>query len=283
MLICRTKKEWLDGRAQMEDRGSIALVPTMGALHQGHLQLVEQANTDYDQVVMTIFVNPLQFGEGEDYDHYPRQEEADIEKAKAAGVDVLWVPSVQEIYPRDPAVTVRVGKMSERLCGRHRPGHFDGMATVVMKFLQLVRPNAAYFGKKDSQQLAILTRMCEDFHLDVTVVGGETVREEDGLALSSRNVFLSEGERKEAPLLYETLKEGKERFRQEKMSPATLEREILASLSERITASIDYVELLTYPSLEPLHENDKDEQLIFAAAVRYPQARLIDNVIFERD
>ncbi|QQK79888.1 pantoate--beta-alanine ligase [Salicibibacter cibi] len=283
MLICRTKKEWLNCRDQMEGNGSIALVPTMGALHQGHLQLAKQAKADHDQLVMTIFVNPLQFGEGEDYDHYPRQEEADIEKAKASGVDVLWLPSVDDIYPRDPAVTVRVGKMSERLCGRHRPGHFDGMATVVMKFLQLVRPDAAYFGKKDGQQLAILTRMCEDFHLDVAVVGGETVREEDGLALSSRNVFLSEGERKEAPLLYKTLQKGYERFRQQKESPVKTEREVTAELSERITASIDYVELLTYPSLEPSDENDTDEQLILAAAVRYPQARLIDNVIFERE
>ncbi|QDI89979.1 pantoate--beta-alanine ligase [Salicibibacter halophilus] len=282
MLICRTKQEWLDGRARMEGYGSIALVPTMGALHQGHLQLAEQANADHDQVVMTVFVNPLQFGEGEDFEHYPRQEEKDIEKAKAAGVDVLWLPAVEDIYAREPAVTVKVGQMSERLCGRHRSGHFDGMATVVMKFLQLVRPHAAYFGKKDGQQLAILTRMCEDLHLDVEVVGGETVREEDGLALSSRNVFLRDDERKEAPLLYKTLQEGYERIRHQNENPLNVEHETFAKLSERITASIDYVELWTYPGLEPLHENNTDEQLILAAAVRYSQARFIDNVIFKR-
>ncbi|SDI28183.1 pantoate--beta-alanine ligase [Natribacillus halophilus] len=282
MRICRTKKEFEDCRTQMDSDGSIALVPTMGALHQGHLQLAEQARNEYEQVVMTIFVNPLQFGEGEDYESYPRAEEADIEKARAAGVDVLWIPGVEDIYPREPEVTLQVGNMSDRLCGRHRPGHFDGVATVVMKFLQLVRPDAAYFGRKDGQQLAILTRMCEDLHMNVTVVGGETVREEDGLALSSRNVFLSEKERAEAPKIYEGLKMGVEQCRLQEADARDVEHDVTTWLSEQLSASIEYVELVTYPSLEPVATNDTDDQLILAVAVRYPKARLIDNIIFAR-
>ncbi|MBB6449064.1 pantoate--beta-alanine ligase [Geomicrobium halophilum] len=282
MNICRTRNEWVDCRGQLEGRGSIALIPTMGALHRGHLQLVEQAKAEYDHVVMTIFVNPLQFGEGEDYERYPRDEEGDIEKAREAGVDAIWIPAIQDVYPREPAITVQVGKMSERLCGRHRPGHFDGVATVVMKFLQMVRPDAAYFGKKDGQQLAILKRMCEDFHINVSVVGGETVREEDGLAVSSRNVFLNEEERKEAPFLYEALKQGYERFRTKAETAPLIERTLEEQLAQNLQASIDYVELVTYPSLEPLPENNSDNHLILAAAVRYPQARLIDNIIFKR-
>lgn len=182
------EREKLDGK-------SVGLVPTMGYLHEGHLSLVEAAKQECDVVVMSIFVNPLQFGPEEDFDRYPRDLERDQRLAREHGVDILFVPQAEEMYPKKPAATVKVTGITEVLCGKSRPGHFDGVATVVMKLFQLVRPRRAYFGQKDAQQVAVIHRMAEDLNVPVEIVACPIVREKDGLAMSSRNVYLTEEER----------------------------------------------------------------------------------------
>lgn len=251
---------------------SIGLVPTMGFLHEGHIALVESAKAESDLVVMSIFVNPAQFGPNEDFDRYPRDFERDSLLAEKAGVDVIFAPSVEEMYPRESQITMGAGTLADVLCGKSRPGHFDGVLKVVTKLFHLVQPDTAYFGQKDAQQLAIIESLVRDFDFPLEIRRIETVREQDGLAKSSRNVYLSETERSEAPKLYQALQQGVIGARNGKDPIPEMTRFIQSETSGRI----DYVKLLSYPDLT----DAPNGQAILALAVQFQKARLIDNIIF---
>lgn len=256
---------------------SIGYVPTMGFLHEGHLSLVEKARTENDIVVMSIFVNPLQFGPNEDFEQYPRDEEHDKAAAEQAGVDLLFVPSVDVMYPEEVGIELNVSKGTDKLCGRSRPGHFDGVATVLTKFFHIVNPNRVYFGLKDAQQFSVVHTLISQLNFPIELVGLPTVRESDGLAKSSRNVYLSEAERKEATVLYKALQAGREQLTNGIKESQSLVDKVRGYINKHTNAKIDYVELLSYPTLNKI--NIIDEQIILAVAVQYDHARLIDNII----
>lgn len=258
-----------------ETKGSgetIGLVPTMGFLHEGHISLVNKAKAENDRVVMSIFVNPAQFGPNEDFDRYPRDLERDQRLAEQAGTDVIFAPSAEEMYPRESQISISAGALADVLCGAKRPGHFDGVLKVVAKLFHLTEADRAYFGQKDAQQLAIIESMVEDYNFPLSIRRGETVREEDGLAKSSRNVYLSEAERREAPLLQQALQLGKQAAI-EGRDPVSVVRQYLDG---RISGEIDYIELLSYPALA----KEIEGEAILAIAVQFKKARLIDNLIF---
>ena len=254
---------------------SLALVPTMGALHPGHLALIEEARRKADRVAATIFVNPLQFGANEDLDHYPRQEEKDAAMLAEAGCDLLWLPAAAEMYPPGFATAVSVKGLSDRWEGDARPGHFDGVATVVAKLLCAVRPDIALFGEKDFQQLAVIRRMAQDLQLGVEVLGVETVRDLDGLALSSRNAYLSADERRRAVELPRALNEAAEQILSGTRVPEALE-ESKKRLRAAGFSRIDYVALVNAMTLEPLDIPGGPMRLIAAAVIG--KTRLIDNI-----
>ncbi|MGG0858001.1 pantoate--beta-alanine ligase [Bacillus pumilus] len=268
-------KEWI--KHHQEKQHSIGFVPTMGFLHEGHLTLAKEARDQNDVVVMSIFVNPLQFGPNEDFESYPRDMKRDQRLAEEAGVDILFTPDVKEMYPNDPSITMTVQKRTDVLCGKKRPGHFDGVVTVLTKLFHLVVPTNVYFGLKDAQQVAVIDAMIKDFFFDLHLVSVPTVREENGLAKSSRNVYLSEKERQEAPALYRALKKGQSAVEKGERDVSRIyqlvEEEILQTSGE-----IDYIEIYSYPELEPLQQ--LAGQVIIAIAVKFSRARLIDNVIF---
>jgi pantoate--beta-alanine ligase len=255
---------------------SVGFVPTMGYLHDGHASLMRAARADTDVVVASIFVNPLQFGAGEDLDAYPRDLDRDTELAAASGVDLLFTPAVEEMYPRPVLTTVTVAQVSEGLEGASRPTHFSGVATVVAKLFSIVGPCRAYFGAKDFQQVAVVRRMTEDLSLPVEVVACPTRREPDGLAMSSRNVYLTPEERAAAPVVYTALRSGAAAIAAGERDPATV-RELMAQIIEaEPLAQLDYAEVVDADSFtvpEPL-----DGNLRLLAAVRFGRARLIDNV-----
>jgi len=254
----------------------IALVPTMGALHEGHLTLVERAKELADRVVVSIFVNPLQFNDPTDLDRYPRQEESDLAKLEAAGCDLVWLPTPADLYPQGFATTISVGGISERWEGEHRPGHFDGVATVVAKLLIGVVPIVALFGEKDFQQLAVIRRMAEDLGLGTRIVGVPTARDEDGLALSSRNALLSEDERVRAVALPKALNGAAEAIRGGEAVSTALDA-AKARLSDAGFATVDYVALVDAATLEPLSQRDSAPARLIAAAT-IGTTRLIDNL-----
>lgn len=263
---------------------SIGLVPTMGYLHDGHLSLVREARRQCDIVVMSIFVNPLQFGPTEDFERYPRDVERDARLAQEAGVDYLFHPSVEEMYPQKMGTQVRVLEGAQVLCGRSRPGHFDGVATVVTKLFGIVWPDKAFFGQKDAQQLAIIERMTADLNLPVEVVGCPTVREEDGLAMSSRNVYLSPAEREAATLLYQSLCHGQKLIQQGERQTEAVTAAVRQFLQEQLDSKqveyrVDYVECLRFPELE--HRPQIEGRMLLALAVWIGSTRLIDNIIFQ--
>ena len=255
---------------------TVGLVPTMGALHAGHVALVERAAAECDVAAITIFVNPLQFGAGEDFTRYPRTFEADREKATAAGASFAFVPSVDEMYPGDVATSVRVSGLSEGLEGGSRPGHFDGVATVVSKLFNIAGPCRAYFGEKDWQQLAVVRRMSADLSAPVEVIGCETVREHDGLAMSSRNAYLSAEERAAATVLYRALSKGRDLIAAGERDPAAVNAAMAAVVDAEPLATLDYAEAVDAASLERIHPLAGDVRLLVAA--RLGKARLIDNL-----
>ncbi len=261
--------------ALKSDGGTLALVPTMGALHEGHLALVARAKEEADHVAASIFVNPAQFGEGEDFDAYPRTEERDRELLEAAGCDLLWAPSPSEVYPDGYATTVSVTGVSEGLCGGARPGHFDGVATVVAKLFNQVAPDVALFGEKDYQQLAVIRRMVRDLDFDIRIVGVPTVREADGLALSSRNRYLSEEERAAAVALPDAMGEAAEAIAGGADVGATL-IDAKAKLFEAGFSTVDYIELRDAETLEPMAMLEGPARML--AAARIGTTRLIDNI-----
>ena len=254
---------------------SLALVPTMGALHAGHMALIEEAKRRADRVAATIFVNPLQFGANEDFGRYPRQEEKDAAMLDEAGCDLLWLPQGEDMYPPGFATTVGVKGLGDRWEGEARPGHFDGVATVVAKLLCAVRPDMALFGEKDFQQLAIIRRMTQDLQIGAEILGVPTVRDPDGLALSSRNAYLSADERQRALALPRSLNEAAEAIRSGKAVDAALER-AKSSLAHAGFSRIDYLALVDAMTLEPLDRPSGAMRLIAAAVIG--TTRLIDNL-----
>jgi pantoate--beta-alanine ligase len=253
----------------------IAFVPTMGALHDGHLALVARAGELADRVVVSIFVNPLQFNDPADLERYPRNEESDLAQLEAAGCDLVWLPGASELYPEGFATTVRVAGVSERWEGEHRPGHFEGVATVVAKLFGEVVPNVAVFGEKDFQQLAVIRRMARDLGLCDEIVGVPTVREPDGLALSSRNALLSTDERERAVGLYRTLRNARNSIRAGQPVAAALAEGRNALLIAGFSR-VDYFALVDGATLEPLDRPQEGARLIAAAVVG--ATRLIDNL-----
>ena len=255
--------------------GRVALVPTMGALHDGHIALVEEARRHADHVVVSIFVNPRQFGPNEDLDAYPRREAKDAQMLQAAGVALLWAPPVEVMYPDGHATNISLSGVTEGLDGAARPGHFDGVATVVTKLFNQVQPNVALFGEKDYQQLAVIRRMVRDLDLPIEIVGVPTQRAEDGLALSSRNAYLSEDERHNALALPRALGEAARQMEKGAAVDAAIARAI-AMLAAHGFDPVDYVSLCDAQTLEPMAVLDRPARLLGAA--RLGRTRLIDNI-----
>lgn len=256
----------------------IALVPTMGNLHQGHVSLIQLAKEHAEKVVVSIFVNPTQFGGGEDYEKYPRTLDRDIRRLKREGADLLFTPSVDTMYPFgvDNATLVKVPILGDEFCGSFRPGHFAGVTSVVARLFNLVQPDAAVFGQKDYQQQLIIRRMTEDLNIPTRIVTGETVREEDGLALSSRNQFLSKVDRAKAPALYAALSSLGSTLQSGIRDFAVLEETAMSALRES-GLKPDYVSIRRAENLA-VPDRDCDELVVFAAA-RIGDTRLIDNIV----
>lgn len=281
MKIIRTIDEIQSLLMKDASNKTIGFVPTMGYLHEGHLSLAKKAREENDLVVMSIFVNPLQFGPNEDFEQYPRDEKKDASLAEEVGVDLLFIPEVKEIYREEMSFHIQVVKGADVLCGQNRPGHFDGVATVLTKLFNIVRPTTAYFGLKDAQQFAVVHSLINQFNFPIQLVGLPTVREEDGLAKSSRNVYLTNNERKEAQAIYKALQIGKELVQSGVFQTEKIIHEITTYLKEHTSGVIEYVDILSYPALEKM--NTIDERIIIAIAIKYSTARLIDNIIINRD
>jgi pantoate--beta-alanine ligase len=262
-------------RARAEITGTLALVPTMGALHAGHMALIAEAKKQADTVAASIFVNPTQFGAGEDFGRYPRQEEQDARMLEQAGCDLLWAPSVHDIYPDGFATKISVSGVSARWEGEARPGHFDGVATVVAKLLLSVRPDVALFGEKDFQQLAVIRRMVADLDIPVEIVAVPTLREADGLALSSRNAYLLPDEREQAAVLPRALQAARAAILGGTPVVEVL-REAKTLLRDGGFSRVDYLALVDAGTLEPLDEPKGEMRLIAAAVIG--ATRLIDNI-----
>ena len=257
----------------------LGFVPTMGALHEGHTSLVARAKKECSPLIASIFVNPKQFGPNEDFAKYPRAFESDSEKLKQAGVDVLFAPEAAELYPKNFSTYVHVEGLSERLEGRSRPGHFRGVATVVMKLLQIVQPRRAYFGRKDAQQARLITQMARDLDLDSEIVVCPIVREPDGLALSSRNVYLNPDERQAATVLYRALEAAKDELARGVRDALQLKDVVQRTLSKETLANVDYAEIVDAQSFEPVVRMNKACYVLLA--VFFGKTRLIDNLYVE--
>ncbi|MBF7016131.1 pantoate--beta-alanine ligase [Staphylococcus durrellii] len=270
------KMQTLMSEFKRQDK-TIGFVPTMGALHDGHLTMMKQSLKEQDITIISVFVNPLQFGPNEDFDAYPRQIEQDVAMVKNIGVDYVFYPATEEMYPGAIDVNVTVGRLATVLEGEKRPGHFDGVVTVVNKLFNIVQPDVAYFGKKDAQQLAIVEKMVIDFNHNITIRGVDIVREADGLAKSSRNVYLTDKERKEAPHLYQSLKLAERLYQNGERNSDTIIAEINHYLTQNTSGHIEEVAVYSYPELiEQQHISGK---IFISLAVKFSQARLIDNVI----
>jgi len=262
--------------------GTVGFVPTMGFLHDGHASLIRRSAAENGLTVVSVFVNPLQFGPNEDFERYPRDADRDRQVSEAAGADLLFMPSAHEMYPRPAATRVQINGLTDRLCGASRPGHFDGVGTVVSKLFNIVMPDKAYFGLKDAQQVAVIERMVFDLNFPVRIVPCETVREPDGLAMSSRNVYLSAEERRQAVILHETLKMAEEKFAEPGTTPGELKAAMHARIRRAPLAETDYAEVLTWPDLQPPADIPFDQmppgsRFIAALAVKFGRTRLIDN------
>ena len=256
---------------------SIGFVPTMGYLHEGHLSLMRCARKENDVVVISIFVNPTQFAPGEDYERYPRDEEGDIRKAKEVGVDIVFIPDVKDMYSDDHSTYVEEKVLSAGLCGAKRPGHFKGVTTIVAKLFNIVKPHRAYFGKKDYQQLRVIERMVRDLNFDIEIIGCPIVREPDGLAMSSRNVYLSQEERKSALCLYKSLLLAQNMIKNGERNPEIIKKAMEEFiLKHPHVKKIDYIEIVDKYTLKPVDKLRGNE--LIALAVFVGPARLIDNM-----
>jgi len=261
----------------------IGFVPTMGFLHEGHLSLIRMAKKDCDRVFISIFINPTQFGPGEDFKNYPRDIRRDSSLAEKEGVDYMFYPTVKEMYGSDHKTVVEVKELGNIMCGKYRPGHFAGVTTVVLKLFNIVKAGKAYFGQKDYQQMIIIKRMVEDLNLDIEIVSGPTVREKDGLALSSRNKYLSAEERKNATILYECLILAKDMIEKGEKDLEKIKKIIMVKLKgNRFVKNIDYFEFRDPRTLEDRKRVNKDYKNILAAiALWIGKTRLIDNMIIK--
>ena len=269
----------------------VGLVPTMGALHGAHAALIDTARRECGAVVVSIFVNPLQFNSQDDLARYPRTLDADVALCREHGADILFAPSAEEVYPAPPECTVDVGRLADHLCGKFRPGHFRGVATVVLKLFQMVQPHRAYFGEKDAQQLAIIRRLVGDFNLPIGVVEIPTVREADGLAMSSRNRHLSAEERRLAPSLYEALDDARRRIMAGERDGRAIreaaaaqipqsDQHVVSGFSRTLTVKLEYLEIVDPATMQPV--DDVDRSVRVAGALWVGSTRLIDNVLVQR-
>ena len=265
-----------------QQQKTIAVVPTMGALHAGHLKLVEKAKTIADEVIVTIFVNPTQFGANEDFSKYPRTLTNDCDLLRPLGITAVFCPSVTEIYGQNDRTWVEVADLDQNLCGKYRPKHFRGVTTVVARFFNIIKPHFGVFGLKDIQQFQILSRMTTDLHFGIEMVGVETVREANGLAMSSRNAYLSNEERQQAAVLYQALQ-----FAKEEILKGTTDFKFIKAQMEQIIqaaplAQIQYIEAVEPETLSLINDFKDQNQVIVALAVYFGKTRLIDNVVIEQ-
>jgi pantoate--beta-alanine ligase len=266
-------------RRQRDENRIVGLAPTMGALHKGHLSLIKQARQQCSSVVASIFVNPTQFSPSEDFAKYPRTLPSDTEKLENAGVQCLFLPEAKEIYPQNYSTYVNVEGLSDRLEGRSRPGHFRGVSTVVMKLLQVVQPQFAYFGRKDAQQAAIISRMATDLNLDSEIVVCPIEREPDGLALSSRNVYLNTTDRQSATVLHRALQAAQQLLQNGTRDALSLQTAIHSVLKEESRAKVDYTEIVDAQTLEPLTHISRKAYVLIAA--KFGETRLLDNMFVD--
>lgn len=280
MKIAKTIKEVRDIIRKERNSGkTIGFVPTMGYLHGGHLSLVRKAKEETDFVVVSIFVNPLQFGPKEDFKEYPRNLNRDIKLLEEVKADLLFAPETEEMYPPGYKTYVEVTEITDVLCGASRPGHFKGVTTVVTKLFNIVKPDKAFFGQKDAQQVAVIKKMVKDLNMDIEIVPVPIVREEDGLAMSSRNVYLNPEERKAAPILYKSLQRAKELIEKGEKNSSTILKEMEEMILKEPLAKIDYIEIVDG---ETLKRKDKIEgNVLIALAVKIGKTRLIDNIQME--
>lgn len=280
MIISGSIKEVREVIGNWKKRGfSVGLVPTMGYLHPGHISLIERARKENDMVVVSIFVNPIQFGPNEDLDTYPRDMTHDREVCEKAGAELIFAPQPSEMYPSENFAFVDIKELGDGLCGAKRPGHFRGVCTVVSKFFNIVLPNRAYFGEKDAQQLAIIRRMVKDLNIGTEIVSCPIVREADGLAMSSRNLYLSPEERKAALSISRSLSAAKELMRKGEKDALKIRETIVAGISAEPLARIDYAEIVDSADLSPVQRIEKP--VLAAVAVYFSKTRLIDNFTFE--
>lgn len=270
------------------DGDTLALVPTLGALHDGHIALMRRALEEADHVTVSVFVNPTQFGPGEDYDEYPRDLDRDREILQVLDVDALFAPPVDEMYPfagddelPSPLAWVSVEQLDEHLCGAYRDGHFRGVTTVVTKLLHACKPDIAVFGTKDAQQYVIIQRLVEDLLLDVEIVGVPTVRESDGLAQSSRNEYLTPDEREQAPVLYEAVTAAQEAIEQGEQAASAVVRAMENELATAPDADVQYAEVVDARTLQPLDRLSPGQEVLAAVAVFFGDTRLIDNTFVQ--
>ena len=273
-----TIQEMREYSAECRGRGkSIGFVPTMGALHDGHLSLIRKSAAENDITIVSIFVNPTQFGANEDLDKYPRTLERDVELSESAGADIIFAPTADEMYGTDYQTYVNVENLTQNLCGQSRPTHFRGVTTVVVKLVNITLPNRAYFGQKDAQQLSVITKMVTDLNMSVEIIPCPIVRESDGLAMSSRNVYLSAEERRQAAVLYQSLCKAKSLIESGETRAEIIKEKITSMLNDNNLGIIDYVEIVDFGTLKPV-ETVKPATLI-AIAVKFGNTRLIDNII----
>jgi pantoate--beta-alanine ligase len=280
MKIITTISEMQDHSDRLRDQGDrIGFVPTMGFLHEGHLSLMRKAREENHALVVSIFVNPTQFGPGEDYASYPRDLEKDASLCQEVGCDVLFTPGADEMYLQGYVTTVSVSGLTETLCGASRPGHFDGVTTVVSKLFNIVRPHMAYFGLKDYQQYRVILRMAQDLNMNINIIGLPTIREEDGLAMSSRNAYLYDDERSGALSLSRSLEAAREMVREGIRDPRAIEEKVTGIIESEPTNRIDYVSVVDADDLTPL--STIEDRTLLALAVFVGDARLIDNTVLE--
>ncbi len=278
MKIIREPHEMQQTALTLRDKAiRIGLVPTMGAFHDGHVSLMRRAKQENDVCVVSLFVNPLQFNDPSDFERYPRDEAADLEIARAVGVDILFMPSAAAMYPPDAQTFVEVTRVSQPLCGRHRPGHFRGVATVVAKLLMITLPRRVYFGLKDYQQCRVVAQMARDLYFPPDLVFCPTVREADGLAMSSRNALLSPEERRAAVVLPRSLELAQELFAAGERNPAVIRERVHGQLVTEPLAEVEYVEVVDAQTLEPITEIV--QPALVAIAAHFGRTRLIDSVV----
>ena len=277
MELARTIKDVTDNIKAARSQGkTVGLVPTMGALHIGHISLIEKAKKQTDYVVVSIFVNPTQFGPAEDFEKYPRQLEDDLEICKKAGVDLVFAPDTKQIYPNKNLTWINVDKLTEPLCGKSRPGHFRGVTTVCAKLFNIVLADKAFFGQKDAQQAAVIKRMVSDLNMPLKIVICPTIREQNGLAVSSRNKYLTEQQKAQATLIYKSLQKAQSLIKADTKNPKVVIKEMQKILNQADSMTIEYIEIVNAETMQSL--NRITGKVLIAVAVKIDSTRLIDNI-----